>query len=98
AEVIEAARRLASVATGGAPALEGVCGKHREPLQLFCRDDRALLCSICRESRGHRGHRVLPLEEAARDYKGQIQEQLQTLKENRDKLLELRDAELRRSW
>ncbi|NXP60535.1 TRI27 protein, partial [Chloropsis cyanopogon] len=74
------------------------CPRHREPLEAFCREDAALLCAICRESRAHRGHSVLPLPEAAREFQEQIQARLRTLRDGRDKLLELREAEMRRNW
>ncbi|NWI80363.1 TRI26 protein, partial [Dryoscopus gambensis] len=74
------------------------CQRHREPLEVFCKEDAALLCAICRESRAHRAHTVLPLPEAAREYQGQIQARLQTLKDDRDKLLAFREAEMGRNW
>ncbi|CAM4665985.1 unnamed protein product [Caretta caretta] len=53
-----------------------------------------LICVICRESRAHRTHRVVPTEEAAQAYKEQIQTQLNTLKQERGELLEWKqDAE-----
>uniref|UniRef100_A0A8C3UIY3 Uncharacterized protein n=1 Tax=Catharus ustulatus TaxID=91951 RepID=A0A8C3UIY3_CATUS len=36
------------------------CRRHREPLEVFCRQDGALLCAICRESRAHRAHDRAP--------------------------------------
>ncbi|NXA15914.1 TRI41 ligase, partial [Sapayoa aenigma] len=74
------------------------CERHREPLKVFCREDLALLCLICRESRAHRAHTVIPAHEALREYQGQLQARLQTLKDDREKLLELREAEMRRNW
>ncbi|XP_063245255.1 E3 ubiquitin-protein ligase TRIM7-like [Prinia subflava] len=74
------------------------CQKHREPLEVFCKEDAALLCAICRESRAHRAHTVVPVPEAVRECREQIQAGLQTLKDAREKLLERREAEMRRSW
>ncbi|NWT26906.1 TRI26 protein, partial [Cardinalis cardinalis] len=98
--VLELARRLSrGEALGtGEEEEEEVCQRHREPLEVFCKEDGALLCAICRESRAHRAHTVLPLPEAAREFEEQIQAGLQTLKDDRDKLLELREAEMRRNW
>ncbi|KAF4792217.1 tripartite motif-containing protein 7-like protein [Turdus rufiventris] len=104
ARVLEIARRLSRGEALGVgedeedEEDEEGCPKHREPLEVFCRQDRALLCAICRESRAHRAHTVIPLPEAAREYKEQIQAGLQTLKDDRDKLLEFREAEMRRNW
>ncbi|XP_077180792.1 uncharacterized protein LOC143831585 isoform X2 [Paroedura picta] len=49
---------------------EVTCKKHQEPLKLFCKDDQTLICVVCDRSKEHRNHVVLPLEEAAQDYKG----------------------------
>ncbi|NWY34055.1 TRI26 protein, partial [Pheucticus melanocephalus] len=98
--VLELARRLSrgeALGTEEEEEEEG-CQRHREPLEVFCKEDGALLCAICRESRAHRAHTVLPLPEAAREFEEQIQAGLQTLKDDRDKLLELREAEMRRNW
>uniref|UniRef100_A0ACB8EG25 Uncharacterized protein n=1 Tax=Sphaerodactylus townsendi TaxID=933632 RepID=A0ACB8EG25_9SAUR len=57
-----------------------MCEEHQEPLKVFCKEDRAFLCLVCDKSRQHRAHTVLPLEEAAREYKNEIYVQLQDLK------------------
>uniref|UniRef100_A0A8C3RIH0 TRI27 protein n=1 Tax=Cyanoderma ruficeps TaxID=181631 RepID=A0A8C3RIH0_9PASS len=96
ARVLEIARRLSrgeALGTEEEDEEEG-CLKHREPLEVFCKEDGALLCAICRESRSHRAHTVLPLPEVVREYRAG----LQTLKDDRDKLLQLREAEMRRNW
>ncbi|XP_062370564.1 zinc finger protein RFP-like [Cinclus cinclus] len=104
ARVLEIARRLSRGEALGAgdeeeeEEEEEGCQKHREPLEVFCKEDGALLCAICRESRAHRAHTVLPVPQAVREYKEQIQARLQTLKDDRDKLLEFREAEMRRNW
>lgn len=50
------------------PGDEEWCGKHGEPLGFFCRDDGVGVCAVCRESRAHRSHAVLPAPEAVREY------------------------------
>uniref|UniRef100_A0A8D0BY46 RING-type E3 ubiquitin transferase n=1 Tax=Salvator merianae TaxID=96440 RepID=A0A8D0BY46_SALMN len=50
----------------------GVCGKHQEPLKLFCKEDRICICVVCDRSKEHKDHNVLPLEEAFKEYKSQI--------------------------
>ncbi|NXB70934.1 TRI27 protein, partial [Donacobius atricapilla] len=87
---------VADIARGLLPAGPGtLCGRHRQPLGLFCREERALLCPAC--SRLHRRHRLVPAEEAAREYQEQIQSCLQALKEEREKYLESRKSGTRRS-
>ncbi|XP_063038140.1 E3 ubiquitin-protein ligase TRIM11-like isoform X2 [Melospiza melodia melodia] len=137
--------------TPGTPGDGSVCGRHREPLRLFCREERALLCAECarerhreqdrerhrerqwgqqweqdrerhgeqqrgqdreqewgqqrEQDREHREQhreqdreqqreqdRVVPVEEAAREYREQIQSCLQALKEEREKFLESRKS------
>uniref|UniRef100_A0A8U7NB92 Uncharacterized protein n=1 Tax=Corvus moneduloides TaxID=1196302 RepID=A0A8U7NB92_CORMO len=56
---------VADIARGLLPGVPGtLCRRHREPLQLFCREERALLCLVCSRSRAHWLHRVVPAEEA----------------------------------
>uniref|UniRef100_A0A8B9UE31 Zinc finger protein RFP-like n=1 Tax=Anas zonorhyncha TaxID=75864 RepID=A0A8B9UE31_9AVES len=45
------------------------CERHREPLNIFCKDDETFICVICRESRLHRAHTMLPVQEAVQEYK-----------------------------
>ncbi|XP_027487942.1 zinc finger protein RFP-like, partial [Corapipo altera] len=101
AKVLDIARRLGLGELPGEGEEEEVeegCGKHREPLRVFCKEDRALLCGVCRESRAHRAHTLVTLGEARGEYEAQLQARLQTLREARDKLLEFREAEMRRNW
>uniref|UniRef100_A0ABM5FHF4 RING-type E3 ubiquitin transferase n=1 Tax=Pogona vitticeps TaxID=103695 RepID=A0ABM5FHF4_9SAUR len=65
----------------------GACGRHREPLKLFCKDDEAPICMVCKWSKEHREHQVLPLEEAAQDYKDLISSRLKILEKDRAKIL-----------
>ncbi|XP_067417697.1 zinc finger protein RFP-like [Emydura macquarii macquarii] len=70
------------------PEPEGgrVCERHQEALKLFCEEDQAPICVICRESRAHRAHTVVPIEEAAQEYREQILSRLQRLREEREEL------------
>ncbi|XP_044839925.1 E3 ubiquitin-protein ligase TRIM7-like [Mauremys mutica] len=55
-----------------ARGLDGKCKKHEEVFKLFCKQDRILLCRVCRESREHKTHRVIPIEAAAEECKEQL--------------------------
>ncbi|XP_053159221.1 uncharacterized protein LOC128347919 [Hemicordylus capensis] len=46
-----------------------VCKRHQAPLNLFCEDDQDPICMACDRSKEHRGHSVLPLEEASQGHK-----------------------------
>ncbi|XP_060939344.1 E3 ubiquitin-protein ligase TRIM35-like, partial [Limanda limanda] len=59
------------------PAL---CSLHSEKLRLFCLDHQQPVCVICRDSKKHTGHRISPIDEAAEQYKKQLQETLKPLK------------------
>ncbi|ELK36415.1 Pyrin [Myotis davidii] len=63
------------------PTPQPQCTRHRKQVQLlFCEDHREPICLICSLSQEHRGHRVRPIEEAALEYKEQIQKELEHLK------------------
>ncbi|XP_054436699.1 E3 ubiquitin-protein ligase TRIM41 isoform X4 [Pteronotus mesoamericanus] len=48
---------------------QGICPKHQEALKLFCEVDEEAICVVCRESRSHKQHSVVPLEEVVQEYK-----------------------------
>ncbi|NXF87187.1 TRI41 ligase, partial [Eubucco bourcierii] len=97
ARVVAVTKRLSLQLARGHQELAGGCQKHGEALKVFCQQDETLLCPVCRESRAHRAHTALPLQEAAQHYKAQLQPQLQALQQQQEQLLELRAAELSRS-
>uniref|UniRef100_A0A670HZG8 Uncharacterized protein n=1 Tax=Podarcis muralis TaxID=64176 RepID=A0A670HZG8_PODMU len=53
----------------GAEGKGRVCEKHQEPLKLFCKEEEAPICVVCHVSKEHKGHEVIPLEEALQEYK-----------------------------
>ncbi|XP_044838456.1 E3 ubiquitin-protein ligase TRIM41-like [Mauremys mutica] len=89
ANMVEIAKQLSLQAAKGRGG-DGVCGEHQEAPKLFCEEDQTSICMICRESRAHRAHTVVPIQEAAQEYKEKIQTQLKTLREEREKLLGLK--------
>ncbi|XP_075769455.1 uncharacterized protein LOC142823061 [Pelodiscus sinensis] len=86
---VDAAREL-RLQAGRKPAPERLCEKHQEPLKLFCREDEIPICLVCDRSKGHRGHTVIPAEEAAEEFQERLQAQLKTLRAEREKLLGLK--------
>ncbi|XP_029441876.1 E3 ubiquitin-protein ligase TRIM39-like [Rhinatrema bivittatum] len=52
---------------------ENLCEEHEEKLKLFCEEDQRPICVICRESRDHRSHTVIPIQEAVQEYKSQTE-------------------------
>ncbi|XP_032066235.1 zinc finger protein RFP-like [Thamnophis elegans] len=83
ARMAEVARRC-----GGHPEEEGgsFCPKHREPLKLFCKDHETLICVVCDRSKEHRGHSVIPVEEAFQEYKMKVGNCLKAQKEQKEKI------------
>uniref|UniRef100_A0A8C0IWA6 Zinc finger protein RFP-like n=1 Tax=Chelonoidis abingdonii TaxID=106734 RepID=A0A8C0IWA6_CHEAB len=70
ANMVEITKQLSLQAAKGAGG-DGVCGEHQEALKLFCEEDQTSICLICRESQAHRAHTVVPIQEAAQEYKVQ---------------------------
>ncbi|XP_042539716.1 zinc finger protein RFP [Dipodomys merriami] len=84
ANVTQLVKQLRTERPSGPGGEMGVCEKHREPLKLYCEEDQMPICVVCDRSREHRGHSVLPLEEAVDGFKEQIQNQLDHLKRVKD--------------
>nr|XP_060616247.1 zinc finger protein RFP-like [Anolis sagrei ordinatus] len=84
ANLVEIARELGSQKT---EEKGRVCQRHQEPLKLFCKDHEDLICVVCDRSKEHENHKVIPLDEASKEYKDQIWNFLETLKKEREKIL-----------
>ncbi|XP_014816071.1 PREDICTED: tripartite motif-containing protein 7-like isoform X1 [Calidris pugnax] len=84
--VIEAAKRLNLQPVREVEGEENVCEEHQEPLKLFCQDDKRLICLVCDKSKMHRDHSVVPMGEAAQEYKKQTETQLHLLKSEQEAL------------
>ncbi|KAM8793840.1 E3 ubiquitin-protein ligase TRIM39-like [Eudromia elegans] len=86
AKVVEVARRWSLRGSG-------LCPEHREAPKLFCERERVPICLRCREAPLHRQHPVVPIEEAAEEYKEKLQAHIQVLKDKKEKLLALKASE-----
>ncbi|KAM9114936.1 E3 ubiquitin-protein ligase TRIM39-like [Pangshura tecta] len=58
---------------------EKLCEKHGKKLRLFCENDGEAICLVCDKSRVHRSHTVIPIEEAAQDYKEKVRAQREVI-------------------
>ncbi|XP_065421108.1 E3 ubiquitin-protein ligase TRIM39-like isoform X2 [Chrysemys picta bellii] len=85
ANVVELVKRLSLQAAKGAGE-ERVCGEHQETLKLFCEEDQTSVCVVCHLSRAHRDHRVVPIEEAAQEYKRKVKNRRETIASEFNKL------------
>ncbi|XP_044839869.1 E3 ubiquitin-protein ligase TRIM39-like [Mauremys mutica] len=88
ANVVEMVKRL-SLQAGE----ERVCGEHQETLKLFCEEDQTSVCVVCHLSRAHREHKVVPIEEAAQEYKVKLQGALAPLRKELEEALALMSEE-----
>ncbi|XP_004856299.1 tripartite motif-containing protein 72 [Heterocephalus glaber] len=73
--------QLARLVEGLARAPQGHCEEHRDPLSVYCEQDRALVCGVCASLGSHRGHRLLPAAEAHARLKTQLPQQKTQLQE-----------------
>ncbi|KAL2084182.1 hypothetical protein ACEWY4_019700 [Coilia grayii] len=69
---------------------EELCTLHKERFKLFCKDDKELLCVVCRDSKRHKSHDCSPIDEAAVELKEEVEEALEPLE---DKLSTFRNTE-----
>ncbi|CAM4657193.1 zinc finger protein RFP-like [Caretta caretta] len=84
--IVEASRMF-TVKSTKEPEVERVCEIHKRALDVFCQEDETPICMVCHLSRDHKEHTVVPIEEAAEDYKDQIQSCLEILKKERENIL-----------
>ncbi|KAM4845269.1 tripartite motif-containing protein 6 [Thomomys bottae] len=74
-------KRLREVVLGpGKQPKVMLCTQHGEKLQLFCKEDRELICWLCERSQEHRGHHTFLMEEVAQEYQELFQESLKKLR------------------
>ncbi|XP_048338842.1 nuclear factor 7, brain-like isoform X2 [Sphaerodactylus townsendi] len=67
---------------GSLPDAWHFCEAHDEPLKLFCTQDEAPICVICRDLPEHRGHHFLPTQNAAQAAQGKLKTYLKHLEKN----------------
>ncbi|XP_035276454.1 zinc-binding protein A33-like [Anguilla anguilla] len=60
---------------------EVLCSLHSEKLKLFCLVDQIPVCLVCQTSRKHANHELLPVQEAAEEYKEKLRTALAPLQE-----------------
>uniref|UniRef100_A0A8C3WS89 Tripartite motif containing 4 n=1 Tax=Catagonus wagneri TaxID=51154 RepID=A0A8C3WS89_9CETA len=77
------------------PASRWLCGRHWEPLRLFCEDDQRLMCMVCRESQEHQAHTVAPMDEAFESYRKKLLEAQCSLTAKLEEAIRLQDLEVK---
>ncbi|XP_072406015.1 zinc-binding protein A33-like [Chiloscyllium punctatum] len=71
------------VKSGGGGEIQQECNRHKEKLKLFCKTDNQLICLICQSSKSHQNHEVLPVEEAAEEFKEELETSLKPIQEKK---------------
>ncbi|KAL8213192.1 UNVERIFIED_CONTAM: hypothetical protein K2H54_061218, partial [Gekko kuhli] len=87
ANVVEIAKKLSLQGGREGEAKGRTCEKHQEPLKLFCREDRGLICVVCDRSKEHKHHDVVPAEEAAAECKDKLYGYAEILRKEREKIM-----------
>ncbi|XP_058142347.1 E3 ubiquitin-protein ligase TRIM17 isoform X1 [Dasypus novemcinctus] len=77
-----------------------LCKTHQELLKLFCQEDQSPICVVCRESRDHRLHTVLPLDEAIQEYKLKLEENMKHLRDEitKNEKLQTKEDQTLKEW
>ncbi|XP_017575080.1 tripartite motif-containing protein 35-like [Pygocentrus nattereri] len=75
---------------------EALCGLHKEKIKLFCLEDKQPVCLVCRDSKRHINHSFRPIDEAALDFKEELQPKLQPLEEKLKNLQKAKQS--REEW
>lgn len=70
---------------------QDLCRTHKEKLRLYCLDHEESVCLVCRDAKIHAGHKFCPLDEAAQDRRGPVQEALQGVKKTLQHYINLRE-------
>ncbi|XP_060157269.1 E3 ubiquitin-protein ligase TRIM35 isoform X2 [Globicephala melas] len=58
-----------------------LCRLHRGQFNLFCLDDKELLCCSCQTDPRHQGHRVQPVKDTAHDFRAKCRNMEHALRE-----------------
>uniref|UniRef100_A0A8C5KGH7 Tripartite motif-containing 68 n=1 Tax=Jaculus jaculus TaxID=51337 RepID=A0A8C5KGH7_JACJA len=95
ASVVEKVRLLGLCSETG---MEGdVCKLHSEQLKMFCKEDGVMACEACSQSPEHKNHSVVPMEDAAWDYKWKLHEALERLRKEQEEAWKLEVSERKRA-
>ncbi|XP_053526712.1 tripartite motif-containing protein 64-like [Artibeus jamaicensis] len=58
---------------------EQICVAHKEAKELFCKDEKDLLCAVCSESPEHAAHSHSPIQWSAEEYREELQKRMNSL-------------------
>ncbi|KAL8213112.1 UNVERIFIED_CONTAM: hypothetical protein K2H54_060792 [Gekko kuhli] len=67
---------------------DNICKKHPEPSEVvFCKEDQVSLCLLCEIPEQHKHHHVVPLKEAAQEYKDRFRSYIGVLQNEKKEIL-----------
>nr|XP_020037248.1 E3 ubiquitin-protein ligase TRIM21 [Castor canadensis] len=96
ANMVENLRQIGQDAKKGTQQEQ--CVVHGERLHLFCEKDGQILCWVCVQSKKHRDHTMIPIEEAAQVYQEKLQGALGKLRKEQELAEKLEvDLEMQRA-
>ncbi|KAM9003786.1 E3 ubiquitin-protein ligase TRIM39 isoform 3-T5 [Sarcophilus harrisii] len=72
---------------------ESLCPQHHEALNLFCCEDQEPVCLVCEISHAHRAHTIVPLDDAAQEYKEKLQKCLEPLEQKLQEITQCKSSE-----
>nr|XP_015815957.2 nuclear factor 7, ovary [Nothobranchius furzeri] len=75
----------------GEKTLQVVCSRHQEEPKLFCEDEQRAVCPVCDFSL-HQSHKVVPLEQAVSELKEQLESDLKSLQDKRNKYKQVEET------
>ncbi|XP_036995583.2 tripartite motif-containing protein 64-like [Artibeus jamaicensis] len=58
---------------------EQICVAHKEAKELFCKDEKGLLCAVCSESPEHAAHSHSPIQWSAEEYREKLLKRMNSL-------------------
>nr|XP_014697432.2 E3 ubiquitin-protein ligase TRIM21 isoform X1 [Equus asinus]XP_014697433.2 E3 ubiquitin-protein ligase TRIM21 isoform X1 [Equus asinus] len=98
ANMVDSLRKISQSAKEGTQGER--CEVHGERLHLYCEEDGKVLCLVCSQSRKHRDHSTVPIEEAAQEYQEKLQLALGKLRTKQElaEKLEVDVATKRADW
>lgn len=70
-----------------------MCDLHKEQLTMFCKEDDVVTCKACNKSPEHGAHSVVPIKDVAWEYKWKLQQALEHLRKEQEKVWKLEVSE-----
>uniref|UniRef100_K7F3K3 Uncharacterized protein n=1 Tax=Pelodiscus sinensis TaxID=13735 RepID=K7F3K3_PELSI len=70
-------RNMVEEQTVEEPRGGNLCERHQELLRLYCTEHQTPICLVCERSQAHRGHTMVPVEDAVQEHWETMKKQLE---------------------